>query len=369
MHTRPALAPRPRGGLAALVVAFLALASAACAARRAPNDAPRPDGSGWVSPRFRDHPLVGKVWRPRDGAFSTEAELTAAVVRGRFVLLGETHDNADHHLVQARLVRAIAAAGRRPALALEMLDVDRQPEVDAALARAPGDSLALASAVRWNETGWPTFGLYRPVVEAGLAGGMPVVAANLPRREARALFMKGPAALPEPVRARLEKAGPFPDDVLRALRKEMGESHCGELPDSMVEPMVAAQKAKDAQLAERLVAYDHGQGSVLVAGRGHVRADVGVPMFLRADTRADDIVAVGIVEVSADANRPEDYGAEYGAKTLPFDWVLFTPAAEREDPCVKFREDHEKRRAAHKPAPAPVAPPPASQAPAAPPAQ
>jgi uncharacterized iron-regulated protein len=323
-----------------------------------------------VSPRFRDHPLVGKVWRPSEGKFATEAELTAAVSRARFALLGETHDNADHHLLQAKLVRAIAAAGRSPALAFEMLDVDRQADVDAALARAPRDALALATAVRWSESGWPPFAIYRPVFEAGLAAGMPIVAANLPRKDARALFSKGASALPEPVRVRLEKAAPFPEDVLQALRQEMAASHCGELPDSMVEPMVTAQKAKDAQLADRLVASDRGQGAILIAGSGHLRTDVAVPMFLRADADAAQIVSVAMVEVSDDAQRPEDYAAHFGAKTVPFDWVLFTPAAEREDPCAKFREDqHKKRTMAHEQKPAatgaaPATPPAAPGAPA-----
>jgi len=374
MATRPPpLAPRARGTFPALAAVSLVLAGAACSASQHPKDQPRPDGSGWVSPRFRNHPLVGKVWRPSEGKFATEAELTAAVVRARFALLGETHDNADHHILQARLVRAIGAAGRSPALAFEMLDVDRQADVDASLARAPRDALALSTAVRWSESGWPPFGFYRPVFEAGLAAGMPIVAANLPRKDARALFSKGPSALPEPVRVRLEKAGPFPDDVLKALREEMAASHCGELPESMVEPMVTAQKAKDAQLADRLVASDRGQGAILIAGSGHLRTDVAVPMFLRADADAEQIVAVAMVEVSDDARRPEDYAEHWGAKALPFDWVLFTPAAEREDPCAKFREEHKKTMAAHEkkgtaatgatPAPpaAPAAPAPAAK--------
>jgi uncharacterized iron-regulated protein len=130
--------------------AALALGSA-CAPRFDPKlvDAPVA-GRPWVSTEHRSHPLVGRIWDPRAARFVDEAALAAAVASADFVLLGETHDNPDHHLLQARLLAAIVAAGRRPALAFEMLTADQQAAVDAALARAPKDPDALAEAVAWK---------------------------------------------------------------------------------------------------------------------------------------------------------------------------------------------------------------------------
>jgi len=116
----------------ALAVSLALLA--ACAPRFDPRLAEAPiAGRSWVSTEHLSHPLVGKIWDPRAARFVDEATLTAAIASADFVALGEVHDNPDHHLLQARLVRAGTAAGRRPALAFEMLTADQQPAIDAAL--------------------------------------------------------------------------------------------------------------------------------------------------------------------------------------------------------------------------------------------
>src|SRR3989442_9183693 len=68
----------------------------------------------WESQAERAHPLVGRIWDVKAGTFIPENTLVARLVASRFVLLGERHDNPDHHVLQAKLVRAMVAAGRRP---------------------------------------------------------------------------------------------------------------------------------------------------------------------------------------------------------------------------------------------------------------
>ncbi|MFP2908704.1 ChaN family lipoprotein, partial [Pyxidicoccus sp. 3LFB2] len=138
-----------------LLAASLLLLVSACArsgATRPTEDstpeqgtAPRSDArsaeaplqGGWTSPLHRDHPLTGRIWDVKGNRFVDEAELLRALAGARFVVLGERHDQGDHHQLQAKLVRALASSGRKPALAFEMLDVEQQPAVDASLARAP----------------------------------------------------------------------------------------------------------------------------------------------------------------------------------------------------------------------------------------
>jgi len=70
----------------------------------------------WESPVEKTHPLVGRIWDVKARAFIGEDALVARLVASRFVLLGERHDNPDHHALQAKLLRAILEAGRRPAV-------------------------------------------------------------------------------------------------------------------------------------------------------------------------------------------------------------------------------------------------------------
>jgi len=301
---------------------------------------PTPAGSAWVSTLYREHPLTGRIWDVRQARWIDEAVLESALSRADFVLLGETHDNPDHHLLEARLVRALASAGRKPAVGFEMLDTEQQAKVDRALALAPRDADAVAEAVGWARSGWPAFALYRPVFAAALEAGLPLVATNLTRARAHDVVAHGVTALAPRVGAILDRAGPLPDGVARTLREEMSESHCGQLPESMLAPMVLMQRARDAQLAERLLAAAGERGAVLVAGAGHVRADRGVPMYLAREAPSRTSLAVAFLEVAPEKRDPGDYRDEFGSTTLPFDYVLFTPAAAREDPCLQLQRHH-----------------------------
>ena len=316
----------------------LALAAGCAGSRPCPSapSVPATFQEPWVSQQNREHPLVGRAFDARTGARVDEATLAAAVARADFVLLGETHDNPDHHQLQARMLRAVTAGGRLPALAVEMLDVSQQPAVDAALKEEPRSADAFGAAVKWSKSGWPPFAIYRPVFEAAIDAGLPIVAANLSRKRIEELVDRGPEALGSPLREELEK--PLTPEEQAAMREEMRESHCGKLPEFLLDPMVLGQRARDGVMAERMVAAGGAQGAVLVAGTGHVRTDRGVPAYLAKLAPGRSVVSIAFLEASADGCSPADYASSYGVKALPFDYVVFTPRTEREDPCNKVHE-------------------------------
>ena len=291
--------------------------------------------SPWRAPLHRDHPLVGRIWNGT--AFVDEHALDAAVQSAHLLLLGETHDNPDHHTVEARLVR-VAAQGRAPSVVLEMLGVDQQAALDA----APRNADAIAAAVDWSHSGWPDFSLYRPIFDAAFAAGLPIIAGNFSKAQMRAIVMKGPSQLPPEIAALLQREGEPSMEVAEAERAEMRAEHCGELPESLLGPMVLAQHARDAQLATRMASSQ--QGSILIAGSGHVRADRGVPVHLALLEPGRRVVSVAMIEVSEARQAPQEYAAAFHASRLPFDFAVFTPAAQREDPCKALEKRIRKHR-------------------------
>jgi uncharacterized iron-regulated protein len=322
---------------ARLAVAVLA-AAVACASR--PKIEPRLvtqpiAGRTWLNRLHRDHPLVGKIWAGRAGRFVDEAALEEALVGADLVLLGEMHDNPDHHVLQARFVRKIVSSGRRPALAFEMLTTDLQAAVDVARATTPREPENLEPV--WKTGGWPDFDFYRPILAAGLEAALPIVAANLPRAEVRALVKNGLDAADPALKKRLESGPVLPPEAVQALRKEMKDSHCGELPDEMMDPMILAQRARDATMAGRLAeAAREGGGGILITGNGHATA-ADVPAWLAQDAPGKKLVTVAMVEVDPSQKAPGDYVVEFGKGPFPFDYAIFTPATKREDPCEKLR--------------------------------
>ncbi len=310
-----------RGSGTARIAAILVVALAACAARQG------------TAARAAEHPLVGRFWDVHAGRWVDEATVATAVAGADFAFLGETHDNPEHHRLQARMLAAAVRAGRHPAVAFEMLDPDQQKTIDATLARAPRDPDALAAAVDWNRSGWPDFAMYRPIFQVALDAGLPIVAANLPRRRARAVVSNGLSALEPRVRELLDRAPPLSPEARDELRAEMAESHCGQMPESMLEPLVEMQRARDAEIAARVLDAGKERGAVLIAGTGHVRSDRAVPSYVALDAPGRSRVVVAFLEATGDEPSLDAYAQRLAREKLPYDYVGFTAAQEREDPC------------------------------------
>lgn len=314
--------------LAALLLAGLTVA---CATRPAAIDL-----GGWQAPLGRGHPLAGKIWDTRADRFITPEELVTGLAKARYVLLGERHDNPDHHRAQAALLRALLATGRRPAVAFEMFTADDAPALARHLAAAPRDAAGLGDAVNWKRSGWPDWAHYQPIAQAALDAGVPVVAANLAPAVARALARGHRAALPEALATRYDLDRPLPGGAQAALTAEIDRAHCGHVPADRLAGMVLAQRARDAMLADRMLDAA-SDGAVLIAGAGHVRADRGVPLYLRAQAPEASIATVAPLEVREGWTQPEQYSAIFDDGRLPFDWVWFTPRMSDGDPCARLR--------------------------------
>ena len=300
----------------------------ACAAPREP----------WVSEHGRGHPLTGRVREVATGRFLEPEALFDRLARADFVLLGERHDNPDHHRLQARTLDALVARGRRPALAFEMLAADDGPAL--ASARASGTD-AIRVAVRWDESGWPPWPLYAPLFEAALRADLPIVAANLARRDAAALRAHGPSRLEPSLRARLGLDTAAPAAEVQALAQQIHDAHCGRAPAAALPRMVTVQRAWNAGLADALLAVRArgADGTVLVAGAEHVRRDFGVPAWLARRAPQATVASVAFLEVEPEAPGCAAPSAE---DALPFDYVWYTPRVDLEDPCAKYREQLER---------------------------
>jgi len=296
----------------------------------------------WESPVSREHPLVGRIWDVNGGVFVDERTLSGRLAASRFVLLGERHDNPDHHVLQAQLVRRLITTGRRPALGFEMFSTGDVPAIARYLAGSPKDAAGLGDAVNWKRTGWPDWRFYQPIAQAALDAGLPIAATNLSRAAIEALRRNGLAGLGPAVATQL-KLGAGPSPATRAaMAQEIRESHCGHAPEGALDKMVDTQWARDARMAEALARAGARDGAVLVAGTGHVRRDRGVPAHLARHAPGTSVASVALLEVDAKLTAPVEYAARWDGGPLPFDYVWFTPRIDDVDPCEKFKQQLER---------------------------
>ncbi len=226
-------------------------------------------------------------------------------------VLGEIHDNADHHQNQARAVAAL----RPGALVWEMLGPDQAARVVHGATMADLDAL-----LDWSGSGWPEFSMYFQIfVAADEAAhyGADVPRSDLMRAMDGEIVIAG-YGLDVPLAPE--------DQVAREL--EQDAAHCGLLPAEMLAGMVAAQRLRDAALAQAVVQAmaDTGGPVVVIAGSGHARRDIGVPAVLAQVVPALRVLSVGQVQ--------DDPGPD-----APFDMWITSPArtGTGADPCDALR--------------------------------
>lgn len=269
--------------------------------------------------------LAGRIWDAQAGHFVEEPELARRIRKARYVLLGEVHDNPAHHESRARLIGGLSP---QTEIFFEQFDRPRDAALrEAQRAGAGADALARAGQMDagWN---WP---LYRPLVEAALAGRQPVRAANLPNAETRRIAGAGKLGTADAALADALARSHWTEADERALHEEIVESHCRALPARLAPAMALAQRARDATMA--LALADSPGNAVLLAGNGHVRRDLGVPRYLPQDST---VLSVGLLEIRDGEPDPRAYATgETGG--LAYDYVWFTPRQARPDPCATFK--------------------------------
>lgn len=317
---------------------------AACSGPRAQAPGPAaPAGFTWVHTELAEHPLVGRIVRVSDGAFVTESDLAAAVLGSDVAILGERHDNQDHHRLQARLVGSVVMQKRDIAIAMEMFEEGSQTKVDAGLAavrakkrRAFDDDVPLSEAfakvVKWDENGWGPVSGYAPLLDVVFASELQIVAANLDNLTVRGIAHHGESALDQENVKKLGLDEAVPAPIQRELEADMMEAHCNKLPASMVPNMALAQRARDTAMA----AHVADRPTVLIAGAGHARNDRGVPAVLKKRHPTLKVVSVALLEVEPNKRAATDY-------PNAFDYRWFTPRRSLEDDCTLMQEKRPKK--------------------------
>lgn len=260
--------------------------------------------------------------------------LTGDLADRRFVLLGEKHDNPEHHEIQAELLRRMIALGRKPALVWEMIERGKQPMIDEFQTSGNADPDAFAEVVGWAGSGWPDWKFYRPIAEVALTVKLPMVAGNLDAATVRAI--SGGEDLEPELMAALRLHEPIPESVREALLGEIYRGHCGLIPRDRLAPMLAVQVARDASLAEAMVrSAAAADGAVLIAGAQHARRDIGVGFHLQQRLGVGNVSAIGLLEGDLEIVWA---GEERQIPADRFDYVWYTdPAQPNKDYCAELK--------------------------------
>ncbi|WP_338581818.1 ChaN family lipoprotein [Pseudomonas sp. MAG733B] len=267
-----------------------------------------------IAPQGRNHADLGVIRELATGRTLTPQELVERLAAAPRVLVGEQHDNPDHHAVQLWLLRQLAAQRPQGSLLMEMLNPDQQAKVDAAQAatRAGQPTADAYQALSW-QANWD-WGVYGAIVTYALRQPYPLLSANLDRSQIMQIYKQRPT---------LSGEASITQQVQATLLEDIRESHCGLLPETQMPAMLAVQQQRDRRMAERLMAAP--TPAVLLAGAFHVRKDLGVPLHLK-DLGAGEGNAVLVLA---------EAGKTVTAESA--DYVWYTAAQPEQDHCAKLR--------------------------------
>lgn len=275
----------------------------------------------------------------RSGRVTTLEDIVEGAMGDEVLLVGEEHDDMVGHAVQTLLLNEVVRrigtdSGRRVVLSLEMFERDVQYVLDEYLAGLITEAHFLRSSRPWDHYEQR----YRALVEHARAFGLPVVAANAPRRYVNRVTNEGPHSLlelSEQARAYLPPLPfPGPSNTYRAqwdaLMTEamLGMRASADSASSVREPpteqegatqrtelnpnAIYSQALWDAAMGHAITEalVRHIGGFVVhIAGSFHVEKGTGIPERIadyRPGTRVTSVVMTKVDDI--DDWSAEDHG-------------------------------------------------------------
>ncbi len=289
-----------------------------------------PSAYNWETSLEGDHPLVGRIWSTKNNAFVSTKSLIAAANKVPLVLVGERHDQPDHHRLQAWIVANLAAPA---VVGFEMLNESQEKAVNAS-----SGSDELAETSKWDQSGWPDFAIYKPIFDAAFERGHQIKAIHPKRARLRALMMKPTsqptdqtASQPADPATKMSAAGKA------QLHRDIKVGHCGHASPKLLKAMVRAQVFKDRWMVDKIQAFRAKSTGVVIAGNGHVRKDYGMPNYIDHPS-----ISIGLIEVSKERLNATEYSPNR------YDFLWFTPRLDDVDACEKYKEALKKMQLRYK---------------------
>ncbi len=282
------------------------------------------DTSEWRSPLLQDHPLVGKIYDLHQQAFIGEDQLLERLQNVKIILIGEQHDNPDHHRIEQDLLESLLSTDSSQTV-FEMLKTDQQSAASTLKTEQSLDDIK--AALNWDDKGWPWVD-YIPLIQSSLSQGANITAGNLDTVQLKRIYNGIPNTEFDSL---YPSASLVAQQARDAILDQIYESHCQSMQKASLKPMLEIQMARDAQMA---VSLTRGQKSlsILIAGGFHTHKEYGVPVHLAYYTQETAKVIL-LNSVSEGLNSPNDYG-----NLTKADFMWFTPKPETEDYCSKFKQ-------------------------------
>lgn len=229
------------------------------------------------SANWPEQPLIERL---QDGSRMGLTRLTSELRGSPFVLMGELHDEQDHHRAQLMLIRVLWEAKVPLAIGMEMFRQDAQESLDRWVrGEMPEEEMEEIFSKNWAESSWV---LYREILRFARDKSIPVLGLNLPREVTQKVASSGYASLPEEMRKEWGDVSCDPKDPYKSFLLWAFEAHEAH-KDGQWENFCQAQILWDTAMAVKLLDFrEKNPETTVVVLTGIAHAWVhGIPERIR----------------------------------------------------------------------------------------
>lgn len=225
-------------------------------------------------------------------------QIVETIGKNEAAFLGELHDDAVGHAVQAEIFRRVVdrySRDRKIALSLEMFERDVQVVLDEYLKGLITENHFLLSSRPWGN--YKTD--YRPLVELAKEKQLPVIAANGPRRYINMVSRNGRSALDGLSKEAKKWLPPLPYAEPSAAYAAKFKALMGPSPEAQmgIDKIMASQALWDASMANAVAKFlkDHSKPLVVHLNGGfHTENRLGTFEHLQKYRRGTKGIVVTI---------------------------------------------------------------------------
>jgi len=227
----------------------------------------------------------------------TNQEILQQLVKAKVVYLGETHDSAEDHQAQLKIVREMQRQNRKIAIAMEMFQRPFQSAIDNYLAgKLTEEELVEQTEYdrRWRFP-WES---YAPILRFAKENQLPVLALNTPSEVTRKVASQGLESLTAEEKKHIPPISEIRTDnaEYRQLLLEVFQQHqkAAQGNSTAFERFLQAQVLWDETMAEKIAQFVKANPDyqvVVLAGKGHIIYGYGIP------SRVERRLGVGNVKV------------------------------------------------------------------------
>ncbi len=253
---------------------------------------------------------VGQIIEVKTGKRIPFHALTSRLNSVDVVYIGEEHYTPSHVEAAVQILDSFVAAGRKPALAMEMFSWDGQPALNQYTQHGALTQEQFLKESHWEQSWGSDYKNYEPLVDFAKEHTLALYALNPPRPLVRMVAKQGlQTAMRDPM---MEKWGVKKDISLddaeykKVIFKPIELCHPG-MTKKMYEGYYQASIFRDEGMAKVITGYltrtRQGQGPLVsYTGGGHVQYGVPVPKRVRRDGPSS-LQDVSIYLISLDPTR------------------------------------------------------------------